>query len=141
MPAIVLAGAAFLLLEGTRHHSRIPASFIDLTAAAGYARATPSLPQRIPGRSSGFGRLSAYGVHEWRFGERRYHIDQRLCGTFFEPTRAIMVQSKFSTSSRHTSQALSPTVTVFGNLTFTGDFAGQLVEPSDLCSQPTAACH
>ena len=96
------------------------ASFVDLTAAAGYA----SNPfQRIPSRSSVFGRLSAFGVQQWRSEKGTTSISGYVEDTTY--ARDYGSKQIFNIDA-HTSQAVSPTVTLFGDLSATGDFAGQL---------------
>ncbi len=117
LPAIAIVGS---FVVGGAPTLADTASFVDLTAAAGYA----SNPfQRIPSRSSVFGRLSAFGVQQWRSEKGTTSISGYVEDTTY--ARDYGSKQIFNLNA-HTSQAVSPTVTVFGDLSATGDFAGQL---------------
>lgn len=94
--------------------------YIDLEAGLGIS-SNPLL--RLDSQSSAFGRISAYGVHSWE-SERG---TTTLTGYLENTTYLKDYGSKqIFDLGAHTSQKVSPTVTVFGDLGFTGDFAGQL---------------
>jgi hypothetical protein len=112
-----LAGALFA--TGTAAAARTTDS-LDLEAGAGFS-SNPGL--QINGRSSVFGRVSASGTHSW--------ITERgvtsLTGYVEESIYSRQFGSKPIISlGAHTSQSVSPKVTVYGDLGFQTDFAGQL---------------
>lgn len=94
--------------------------YLDLEAGLGVS-SNPFLS--IPSRSTAFGRISATGVHQWK-SERgtttlRGYLEN---STYF---RSYGSRQIFDVGA-DTAQKVSPTVTVFGGLDFSGDFAGQL---------------
>jgi hypothetical protein len=96
------------------------ASFVDLELGAGIS-SNPLL--QLDGRSSGFGRISAFGLHEWRseLGSTK------LTGYVESDTYLKHYGSKqIFDLKAHTDRAVSPTVKVYGDLDFSGDFSGQL---------------
>jgi hypothetical protein len=115
--SLALAGAVFALDAPAAADTT---TYGDVTAGAGYS----SNPlQQINGHSSGFGRLSVFGLHSWRsatgsstvsaYGENTSYLRD------YGSTQIFYVKG-------HTEQQLSPTASIFGDLNFSGDFAGQL---------------
>lgn len=92
----------------------------DVTAALGYS----SNPfDRLDGLSSGFGRLSAFGLHSWKSA-----TGSTILSGYFENTSYLNQygSKQIFYAKGHTVQQLSPKVTIFGDLGISGDFAGQL---------------
>ena len=113
----VLAGA--LLVSGGAAQAKTT-TYVDLEAGIGFST-NPLL--RLDSPSSAFGRVSAYGLHSW--GSERGDDDaDRLCREYQLSAR-LRFEADIS-ARRPSSQSVSPTVTVFGDLGFDGDFAGQL---------------
>lgn len=95
-------------------------SYIDLTAGAGYS----SNPfDRTPAESSAFGRLSAFGTQIWRSERGTTSINGYIENTSYLNNYG---SRQIFDVGAHTDQAVSPKVRLFGDLTFSGDFAGQL---------------
>jgi hypothetical protein len=95
-------------------------TYADLTAGLGYS----SNPfDALDSRSSSFGRASAFGQHQWQsatgkttlsgYAENTSYLNQ------FGSRQIFYVRA-------HTDQRLSPRATLYGDLNFSGDFAGQL---------------
>jgi hypothetical protein len=118
--SIRFAATAAALLATAGAAQAATTNFIDLEAGLGYS-SNPLL--RVDSQSSVFGRISAYGVHSWS-SERG---STSLTGYVENTTYLRNYGSKqiFDVGA-HTHQSVSPTVTVFGDLDFAGDFAGQL---------------
>lgn len=96
------------------------ANFVDLQAGVGYS-GSPDLSFRNGG--TGFARISASGVHSWTT-ERSF---TSLTGFVENSTYFNHIGSRqLFNLNGHTRQELSETVTAFGDLGFSGDFAGQL---------------
>lgn len=94
--------------------------FIDLQAGLGYS-SNPFL--RLDNNSSAFGRLSIYGQHAWQSEKGKTSLSAYLENTtYFNHYGSKQI---FDLNA-HTQQAVSETVSIFGNATFSGDFAGQL---------------
>lgn len=94
--------------------------YIDLNAGLGFA-SNPFLS--IPTRSSAFGRISVNGVHAWSTERSTSSLTAYLENTtYFKDYGSKQI---FELGA-HTNRKVSPTVTVFGDLGFAGDFAGQL---------------
>ena len=110
--------AALALTSGAA--SAATTDYIDLEAGAGYST-NPFLS--IPSRAAGFGRISANGVHSWSSERGTTSLTGYIENTTY--FRKYGSRQIFDLGA-HTRQALNPTVTVFGNLDFSGDFAGQL---------------
>lgn len=115
--AATLSGA-FLAISGPA--AAKTTTYVDLEAGLGYS-SNPLL--RFDSQSSVFGRVSAYGVHSW--GSERGTTT--LTG-YVENTSYLhdYGSKQIFQLGAHTNQSVSPTVTLFGDLGFTGDFAGQL---------------
>lgn len=95
-------------------------TFLDLEAGLGFA-SNPDL--RVNGESSAFGRLSASGYHAWSSETGVISLRGYLENTTY--FKRYGSKQLFSLGAA-TTQQLSPTVTVFGDLGFSGDFGGQL---------------
>jgi len=111
--------AVALLVTGTAAAAKTT-DFLDLQAGFGYA-SNPGL--NIDSRSSVFGRVSAFGSHTW--GSER---GATTVTAYVEDTtyfKRYGSRPLFDLEGR-TSQQLSQNVTLFGDLGFQGDFAGQL---------------
>jgi hypothetical protein len=115
--SIVLTGA---LLATAEPAAAATTTYADLTGGLGYS----SNPRdEVNGQSSGFGRLSVFGLHQWEsatgkttlsgYGENTSYLKD------YGSTQIFYVKG-------HTEQQLSPTASIFGDLNFSGDFAGQL---------------
>lgn len=113
----VLSGALFA--SATAAGAKTTDS-LDLEAGAGYS-SNPGLA--INGRSSVFGRLSASGLHSWLTERGVTSLSAYLEETIY--SRQFGSKPIISLGAS-TSQSLSPTVTMYGNLGFQTDFAGQL---------------
>lgn len=112
-------------IAGTILASAAPAladtqDFIDLEAGAGYS-SNPLL--RLNARSAAFGRVSAYAEH-WVRTER----GSTVFSAYVENTSYLRDYGSKQIFDLHanTKQGLSPNVSVWGTLDFSGDFAGQL---------------
>jgi len=96
-------------------------TFLDLEAGLGFS-SNPFL--QFHGSSSAFGRISATGTHQWV----TEHGVTALTG-YVENTSYFKggygSKQIFDFGAR-TNQAVSETTTVYGDLNFSGDFAGQL---------------
>lgn len=113
----ILAGV--LLAAGTAAGSET-ITYVDLQAGLG-ASTNPFL--RVPSSSSAFGRLSASGLHSWTSERGATTLTGYVENTSY--LHDYGSQQIFNLAA-HTNQRLSPTVTIFGDLGFSGDFAGQL---------------
>ncbi len=117
MPAMVFAGTLFM---GSGPAAADTRSFVDLSAGLGYSS---NAFDQIPSRSSAFGRLSAFGLHSWRSERGTTSISGYVEDTsYFNNYGSKQI---FSINA-HTNQAVSPNVTIYGDLGASGDFAGQL---------------
>jgi hypothetical protein len=94
--------------------------YIDLEAGAGFS-SNPLL--QLNSRSTGFGRISAYGLHSWSTERGSTTLTGYLENTTY--FRDYGSKQIFDLTAG-TNQRVSPTVTLFGNADFSGDFAGQL---------------
>lgn len=96
------------------------ATFLDLEAGLGFA-SNPEL--RFDSESSAFGRISASGYHAWTSETGIISLRGYIENTsYFKRYGSKQLWSLGAA----TTQQLSPTVTVFGDLGFSGDFGGQL---------------
>jgi hypothetical protein len=112
-----LAGA--LLMTGAAAAASTT-TYVDLEAGLG-ASSNPFL--QIPSRSSAFGRLSAFGFQGWNTERGTTSLTGYVEDTsYFKDFGSKQI---FDLGA-HTRQRMSPTVTVFGDLGFSGDFSGQL---------------
>jgi hypothetical protein len=117
LPAMALAGSIFM---GASPAAADTTSYIDLTAGLGYST-NPF--DRIPGESSAFGRLSAFGLQAWHSERGTTSLSGYVEDTtYFKNYGSRQI---FSLNA-HTDQAVSPKVRLFGDLSVSGDFAGQL---------------
>jgi hypothetical protein len=96
-------------------------SFLDLEAALGWSSNPNS---RFNAESSVFGRLSAAGTHEWLTEHGSTAINGYVENTTY--FRGGYGSKQLLDLGARTNQAVSETVTVYGSLGFTADFAGQL---------------
>jgi hypothetical protein len=95
-------------------------NFVDLSASVGYST---NAGLSIPSRPSAFGRVSASGYHS-SYSERG---STSITGYIENTTYTTGYgSSQIWSLSAAADRAMSPTVTVFGRLDFSGDFAGQL---------------
>lgn len=118
-------GMSAFLVAGTVVCGAAPASaattdFIDLQAGLGYS-SNPFL--RLNSNSSAFGRISAYGVHAWESETGKTSLSAFLENTTYFNSYG---SKQIFDLNAHTQQSVSETVTIFGTLNFSGDFAGQL---------------
>jgi hypothetical protein len=118
-------GLRAFIVAGTVLSSAGPAladtrDFIDLRAAVGFS-SNPRL--RLNSSSSAFGRLSAYAEHGWHSERGKTTLSAYVENTTY--LKDYGSKQIFDLDAR-TQQAVSPNVSVFGDLRFTGDFAGQL---------------
>ena len=109
--------------EGTSdaQAQRRTTTFLDLEAGLGFS-SNPFL--QFNSHSTAFGRLSASGTHMWT-SERGVTA---LTGYVENTTyfRGGYGSKQIFDVGARTSQAVSETVSVYGNVNFSGDFAGQL---------------
>lgn len=96
------------------------ATFLDLEAGLGFA-SNPEL--RFDSESSAFGRISASGYHAWSSETGVISLRGYIENTsYFKRYGSKQLWSLGAA----TTQQVSPTVTLFGDLGFSGDFGGQL---------------
>jgi hypothetical protein len=115
--SLALAGA---LLAVEQPGAAATTSYADITGGLGYS----SNPRdQVNGESSGFGRLSVFGLHQWASA-----TGQTTLSGYGESTSYLRDygSTQIFYLRGHTAQQLSPTVSMFGDLNFSGDFAGQL---------------
>jgi hypothetical protein len=115
--AAVLAGT---ILVGAAPAAADTTDMLDIEAGLGFS-SNPFL--RIPSQSTAFGRLSLTGLHSIRSEKGTTTFRAYLENTSY--VRDYGSKQIFDLNA-HTDQAVSPTVTVYGDLDFSGDFAGQL---------------
>jgi hypothetical protein len=113
----IVAGAA--LMTGASACAETT-SFVDLQAGLGYS-SNPFLDFR--NKSAAFGRVSAYGTHAWNSETGSTSLTGYVENTSY--FRDYGSKQIFDLGA-HTRQRVSETVTIFGDLGFAGDFAGQL---------------
>lgn len=111
----VLAGAAPAAAQSAQR------TYVDLSGSAGYS-SNPGLSLRDDS-SSVFGRVSANGVHSWRTERSSTSLSAYLENSYY-PNRYGNKQL-FNLNASSAYQA-SETVRVYGGLSFSGDFGGQL---------------
>lgn len=95
-------------------------TFLDLEAGLGYST---NAGLRFNGDSSAFGRLSASGYHSWVSETGVISLRGYIENTSY--FRHYGSKQLWSLGAA-TTQQLNPTVTVYGDLGFSGDFGGQL---------------
>jgi hypothetical protein len=117
MPAAIFAGTVVLAAGPALADTT---DFADLQAGLGYS-SNPRL--LLNARSSVFGRLSAYGQHAWRSETGETSLSGYVEDTTY--FNAYGTKLIFDLGA-HTRRAVSSNVTVFGQLGFSGDYAGQL---------------
>jgi hypothetical protein len=117
LSSLALAGAAFALSTPAAAETT---TFGDVTAGLGYS--TNPFDQ-INAHSSGFGRLSVFGLHGWKSA-----TGSTTLSAYGENTSYLRDygSKQIFYLKGHTEQQLSPTASIFGDLNFSGDFAGQL---------------
>jgi hypothetical protein len=118
LAATALASALFLTGGAARASTT---DFLDLEAGVGFS-SNPGL--RFDGESSVFGRISASGVHQWTSEKGSTSIHGYVENTTY--LRGGYGSKQNFSLGANTNQAVSETVTVYGDLNFSGDFAGQL---------------
>lgn len=122
---MTLRSLSTVIVAGTILVSAAPAAadttdLLDIEAGVGFAT-NPFL--RIPSNSAAFGRLSLTGLHSIRSERGTTTFRAYLENTTY--VRDYGSKQIFDLNA-HTDQAVSPTVTLYGDLDFSGDFAGQL---------------
>ena len=95
-------------------------SFIDLEIGAGYS-SNPLLQQ--DSTSSAFGRISASAAHSWQSERGATTLSAYVENTTYLKDYG---SKQIFDLAAHTGQNLSPNVSVYGDIDFSGDFAGQL---------------
>jgi len=126
--AIALVGAALVPAAPVSADTR---NILDLSAAAGLST-NPGINGNSGG--SGFGRISAYGDHSWINERGSTSIHGFLENTFY--FKGGYGSQRIFNIGADTSYTVSPTLSVYGNLYFFGDFNGQLA--NRLISVPSA---
>jgi hypothetical protein len=126
--AIALAGAASVVGQSARAETT---NVLDLSAGAGF-----STNPGINGNSgtSGFGRISAYGDHSSVTERSLTSIHGFVENTFY--FKGGYGSQRIFNVGADTNYTVSPTLSVYGNLYFFGDFNGQLA--NRLISVPSA---
>jgi hypothetical protein len=107
--------------EGQAQPNRRSTTFLDLEAGLGFS-SNPFL--QFNNHSSIFGRLSASGTHQWASERGVTAITGYVENTTY--FRGGYGSKQIFDVGARTNQALSETVTMYGDLNFSGDFAGQL---------------
>ena len=100
---------------------RVNADYIDLTAGLGYS--TNPFLEIGDSQGSGYGRLSARGVHAWGGERSRSSIAAFVEGTTY--LNEFGFESIFSVNA-DTQRQVSERVSLFGSALVSGDLAGQL---------------
>ncbi len=95
-------------------------SIVDLSGGAGIST-NPGFRQNS--QTSGFGRLSAYGVHNWKNERSSTSIHGFVENTTYLQNYGS--QRIFAVGA-DTNFTASPTLSLYGNLNFSGDFNGSL---------------
>jgi hypothetical protein len=112
-----LAGAVLISSTGA---GAATTDYLDLQAGVGFSS---NAFLSIPSQSSAFGRVSASGVHIWSTERGTTSLHGYVENTtYFKHYGSHQI---FAVGA-NTNQKISPTVTLFGNVDFSGDFAGQL---------------
>jgi hypothetical protein len=96
-------------------------TFVDVDAGVGYS-SNPVL--QLQGRSSAFARLSLRGLHSWNSERGSTSVSGYVENTTY--LRGGYGSKQIFSLSARTRQAVSEKATVFGDLSFSGDIAGQL---------------
>lgn len=120
-----LAGASLLPLAVAasaqeQASSRPSETYLDLQAGLGFST-NPEL--RLDGRSSGFGRISAYGFHGWSTERSASSISAYAENTSY--FRGLGNRQLFSVDATNTTQVNEKT-RLFGSLGFSADYGNQL---------------
>ena len=124
-----LAGASLLPLAvaapaqeqaSGQPESRPAETYLDLQAGLGFST-NPDL--RVDGRSSGFGRISAYGFHGWSTERSASSVSAYVENTSY--FRDLGNRQLVSLEANNTTQ-VSEKARVFGNLGFSADYGNQL---------------
>ena len=95
-------------------------STLDLSAGVGFS-SNPSL--QLGSKSSAFGRFSALGTHEWQSERTTTSLSAYGENTTYSSGYGSKQIFDLRASTVH---AVSPTLSIFGNLGFQGDVNGQL---------------
>ena len=96
-------------------------TFADVSAGVGYS-SNPLL--QLQGRSSAFARLSLLALHSWNSERGSTSVSGYVENTTY--LRGGYGSKQIFSLSARTRQAVSEKATVFGDLSFSGDIAGQL---------------
>ena len=96
-------------------------TFLDVNAGVGYS-SNPLL--QLQGRSSAFGRISLLAVHSWNSERGSTSLSGYVENTTY--LRGGYGSKQIFSLDGSTRQAVSEKVSVFGDLSFSGDIAGQL---------------
>lgn len=125
---IALAGAVLLPAAPAGADTR---NILDLSAGAGLST-NPGVNGH--GSTSGFGRISAYGDHSWTTERSSTSIHGFLENTSY--FKGGYGSQRIFNVGADTNFTVSPTLSLYGNLYFFGDFNGQL--SNRLISVPSA---
>jgi hypothetical protein len=101
--------------------NRRTVTYLDLSASAGYST-NPLL--QLSDRSSAFGRLSASAFHSWNTERGSTWLSGYLEDTTY--LKGAYGSKVIFRVNAHTDQAISEKVRVYGDVTASGDVAGQL---------------
>ena len=120
-----LAGASLLPLAVAASaqdqvSSRPSETYLDLQAGVGFST-NPEL--RLDGRSSGFGRISAYGFHGWGTERSVSSVSAYAENTSY--FRGLGNRQLFNVEATNTTQ-ISEKTRLFGSLGFSADYGNQL---------------
>lgn len=115
--ATTLAGALFV--SGRAAHAET-IDTLDLVGGLGFSTNANTSGN---GNTSGFGRLSAYGNHNWTTERSSTSVHGFVENTFY--FQHYGSQRIFDVGA-DTNFTVSPTLSLYGNLVFLGDFNGQL---------------
>lgn len=107
--------------DTTQDNARRQSTFLDLEAGLGYST---NAFLGLNAESSIYGRLSASGAHSWFSETGMIGIRGFVENTSY--FRGGYGSKQIFSLGASTTQQLSPTVSVYGDLGFSGDFGGQL---------------
>ena len=119
--AVLLCGAV-VASTSLANAQAVQRTYVDLTGSAGYST-NPGLSLRDDDVGSAFGRLSLNGVHAWRTERSSTSLSAYLENSYY-PNRYGNKQLFDLNAS--TNYQTSETVRIFGRVSFSGDFGGQL---------------
>lgn len=118
-----LTGASLLPLAmatPAQAQDRPNETYLDLQAGLGFST-NPDL--RLDGRSSGFGRISAYGFHGWGTEKSVSSVSAFVENTWY--FRGIGNRQLLSANANNSTQ-INEKTRVFGNIGFSADYGNQL---------------